>query len=363
MTGKRKRYQFILFTCEQDSTSCKIKDGVCIHHKTREGKRKVDCLKNKKDLLLTKGSEKKVIFHCDVCKHDFESMLNNVSKGQWCGMCSNAWKHCGEKSCGFCHERSFTSYNGRTSKGKRKVDCLMNPEVALLPKGSHKKVIFHCDVCKHDFESRLDNIIFGKWCTMCSTAWKYCDEKPCGFCHERSFTSYNGRTSKGKRKVDCIKNKKDLLLPKGSHKKVVFYCDVCKHPFESRLDHITFGIWCRTCVNKTELKVYNFLFHELRLKLKTQYQPDKKYKYMKSCFFDIFLVDFEAIFEIDGPQHTTEVPKEWISSTLINRQIVDKWKEFVARRDNKRVYRFNQHAIWTDSYDWKDEMREIIRYS
>lgn len=61
-----------------------------------------------------------------------------------------------------------------------------------------------------------------------------------------------------------------------------------------------------------------------------------------------------------GPQHTQEVPKEWMSTTLFHRQIVDKWKEFLARRHGKKVFRFNQHAIWTDGYDWKREMRTVV---
>lgn len=76
--------------------------------------------------------------------------------------------------------------------------------------------------------------------------------------------------------------------------------------------------------------------------------------------FDFLLVGVDIIFEIDGPQHTQEVSKKWIPSTLLHRQIVDKWKEFMARRDGKKVFRFNQHAIWMDSYDWKREMRTLV---
>lgn len=42
------------------------------------------------------------------------------------------------------------------------------------------------------------------------------------------------------------------------------------------------------------------------------------------------------------------------------RQLVDKWKEFLVRRHRKSVFRFNQNAIWMDSYDWKREMRTLV---
>jgi len=107
--------------------------------------------------------------------------------------------------------------------------------------------------------------------------------------------------------------------------------------------------------------VFNFLTKELRLQVKREYIPSFQWRhYKKRSRFDFLLVGVDIIFEIDGPQHTQEVSKKWIPSTLLHRQIVDKWKEFMARRDGKKVFRFNQHAIWMDSYDWKREMRTLV---
>ena len=46
---------------------------------------------------------------------------------------------------------------------------------------------------------------------------------------------------------------------------------------------------------------------------------------------------------------------------LFRRQIKDKWKEFIARRHGLRVVRFDQESIWADSYDWRAQMRRIIK--
>ena len=81
----------------------------------------------------------------------------------------------------------------------------------------------------------------------------------------------------------------------------------------------------------------------MNLQVKREYSPPFQWRdYKKRSRFDFLLVGLDIIFEIDGPQHTQEVSKKWIPSTLLHRQIVDKWKEFMARRDGKKVFRFNQ---------------------
>jgi len=269
---------FYSFTCEEDSARCTMENGVCVRHYTNKGKRKVDCLANHEARRWAGSSNKKAEFRCDVCDHPFTTQLTSVTAGTWCGQCSSKWKHCGEDECSFCHERSFGSYNGLTSTGKRKVDCLTNHVVR-------------------------------RWAIS-------------------------------------------------SSRKAEFRCDVGDHPFTTQLFSVTAGKWCSKCVNKTELKVYTFL--ESIYNIEGQYRPKKNYRGMIRCRFDIHIIDKGKIFEIDGPQHTEEVSDDWIKTKLFSRQIRDKWKEFVAKREGLTVHRFNQHAIFTDSYDWKSEMRRIL---
>ena len=354
---------FIRFTCEYEPERCVVENGMCILHKTPNGKRKVDCLVNPEDGQLARGSGSKVVFHCDVCQHDFTKRLSHIcNQRQWCGMCSSKWKHCNDVACSYCYKRSFMSYSGVTTNGKRKVNCLVNPEDAKLSKGSHKKCLFNCDVCQHDFTTVLGNITCSnRWCNMCSSKWKHCNDVACFHCYKRSFMSYSGVTANGKRKVNCLVNPEDAKLSKGSDTKCNFQCDVCAQSFSVRLGDIMSNGWCPHCKNKTELKVFIFLTKEMNLQVKREYSPPFQWRdYKKRSRFDFLLVGLDIIFEIDGPQHTQEVSKGWISSTLFYRQIVDKWKEFLARRDGKRVFRFNQHTIWTDSYDWKREMRTLV---
>jgi very-short-patch-repair endonuclease len=331
---------------------------------TLNGKRKVDCLVEPMDARLPISSAKKVQFNCDVCKHSYSSSLRNITKGSWCGMCSiSRWKHCGKTDCTFCYERSFASYEGVTPNGKRKVDCLVEPMDARLTISSNKKVQFNCDVCKHSFSARLNKIKRGSWCGMCSSKWKHCGKADCTFCYERSFASYEGVTPNGKRKVDCLclVNANDARYGLGSKKKLEFNCDVCDNTFSTRLNCISSGHWCPHCKNKTEAKVLRFLRNELKLKVMTQYTIRHEVRTYKKRFrFDFYLPAHGIILEVDGLQHTQEVSIKWMRSSLLHRQIIDAWKERLARRNDIRVVRLDQPSIWADSYDWKSEIKDIL---
>ena len=53
-------------------------------------------------------SNKKFIFNCDKCSHNFEGLLSNIIKGQWCSYCSNR-QLCNNNNCEICFNKSFAS--------------------------------------------------------------------------------------------------------------------------------------------------------------------------------------------------------------------------------------------------------------
>ena len=77
---------------------------------------------------------------------------------------------------------SFASYEGKTKKGKLKVDCWdVEKNNELMPKdvtkGTSKKYWFQCDECPHQFEKIIYDITKptgGSWCPYCSNR-KLCD--------------------------------------------------------------------------------------------------------------------------------------------------------------------------------------------
>lgn len=197
---------------------------------------------------------------------------------------------------------------------------------------------------------------------MCSSKyWKHCGKTDCTFCYERSFGSYDDVTTNGKRKIDCLVDLLDARLAVSSNKKVQFNCDVCHNLFSTYVADVTKGQWCPHCKNKTEAKVLRFLRNELNLEVATQYTIRHEVRAYKKRFrFDFYLPAHGIILEVDGPQHTQEVSNKWIGTSLLHRQILDAWKERLARRNGLRVVRLDQHSIWVDSYDWRLHLRTLL---
>jgi hypothetical protein len=216
---------------------------------------------------------------------------------------------------------------------------------------------------------RLDNVSNGAWCGMCSSKWKHCGVVTCTFCFNRSIASYEGETSNDKKKADCTVNKDDLRLAISSNKKVDFECDVCFRVFSISLDHVTSsGQWCPCLKNKTATKVFKFLL-QMKFEVVREYIPGGKCgttslmnkTYGKNGFMDYYLPGFNSLFELDGAQHNLEVA--YFKTPLFTRMVLDKWKEFWARKCGLTVIRFDQPAIWGNKYDWKQEMINLLTFT
>jgi len=265
------------------------------------------------------------------------------------------------------HDENGLCIAHNTPAGKSKVKCLVNPVDAQLSCGSDKiKVVFKCDVCFHVFPITLNNVTsHGKWCGMCSNKWKHCGVETCTFCFDRSFASFEELTLNDEKKADCTVNKADLRLPLCSNKKVKFKCDVCLHVFPMMLNDVINGRWCPTCKNKTELMVLNFL-QEMNITVVTQYIPggmkQMKKNYGKYGKLDFYLPNFNIIWELDGRQHNMQVAF-FGKTTLFHRMILDKWKEYLVKKEGLKVIRFDQVAIWQNKYDWKQEMRNLLTFT
>jgi hypothetical protein len=224
---------------------------------TKKGKLKIKCwnkIKNKTIDInsITKKIHIKCWFSCDVCGHDFNSMIYDICNDKWCSYCSNK-KIC-NNNCDICFSKSLASYKGKTIKNNFKRNCIEN---GIKPKEifkySNKQYLFKCDICKHKFKSYISDIVDNKWCPYCSKPCKkICDDINCKICFNNSFASYTGLTGNNKLKIDCWdKDKNKNQLPKniiyGTHKKYWFECDMCNHTFKSTITVIVKGCWCPYC--------------------------------------------------------------------------------------------------------------------
>lgn len=125
-------------------------------------------------------------------------------------------------------------------------------------------------------------------------------------------------------------------LAPSSHKKYYFQCPVCKKKSSSpkRLDKVTkkgFGCeWCGDGISIPEKFVANLLqalnIRYLRQISKSTFKWCDKYRY------DFYLIDYNLIIEVHGPQHFEE-RREFIK-TLAEQQDIDNKKKELAESNN-----------------------------
>jgi very-short-patch-repair endonuclease len=296
---------------------------------------------NPKDYAL--NSHKKFWFDCE-CGHPFESSLLNINKGNnWCPYCYNR-KLC--NNCDICFNKSFASH---TKSIYWHTDNTYKPTEVL--KGSEKKFYFNCDKCPHKLYISLKQISSHKhWCSYCSHQ-TLCDDNDCSMCYNNSFASIE----QSKYLTDETINPRTLF--KSTNKKYNFKCDKCENIFETNLSHISRGIWCPYCVNKTEQKLYNELTKHYFIK--RQFKPEwcKNPKTNKYLPYDFILEELNIIIEQDGPQHFKQIGK-WQTPELT--KISDIYKIKCANENGYSIIRILQKDIWHDRYDWIQELLENI---
>jgi very-short-patch-repair endonuclease len=186
---------------------------------------------------ISLNSNKKFLFFCDKCNHEFLRPIKKINNKEHCTYCVIPSKLlCKNIECIFCFEKSFASnekskyWSNKNIKKPRDVS-----------KSSSVKYIFDC-LCGHEIEIMLSNINTGFWCGYCcKPSKKLCDDKDCNSCFEKSFASHE----KSKFIVDKNFNPRNIF--KNSHEKILFNCDNCYHDFECSLGNINNNRWCPYC--------------------------------------------------------------------------------------------------------------------
>jgi hypothetical protein len=87
-----------------------------------------------------------------------------------------------------------------------------------------------------------------------------------------------------------------------------------------------------------------------------------KKNYGKFGKLDYRISNSDFIWELDGAQHNLEVAF-FGNTTLFHRMILDKWKEYLVKKEKLKVIRFDQVAIWQNKYDWKQEMKNLLTFT
>ena len=138
-------------------------------------------------------------------------------------------------------ERSFASHEKHIFWSKKNEK---KPRDVF--KSSHKKYLFDCDKCGHEFENELNSITIQKqWCNFCSNS-KLCNNIDCKTCLDKSFASH-------KQSIfwSYINKISPRSVFKSSDKKYLFNCDKCGHEFEIKLSYISNNkSWCSYCTSR-----------------------------------------------------------------------------------------------------------------
>jgi very-short-patch-repair endonuclease len=143
--------------CEEECTYCFEKS--CASHQMIEAWSTKNVLQPRQVFLQ---SNKKMIFNCVVCYHEYETTVigyfNSIHGS--CHYCSNH-KLCNQ-DCIICFNKSFASHP--------KVDCWSiknTKQPREVFKGSEQRVIFNCDICHSEFDTKVYNVLTGYWCPYC----------------------------------------------------------------------------------------------------------------------------------------------------------------------------------------------------
>jgi len=320
--------------CKGSSTLCKyLECKSCENRSFKSNDKSKYLVDNVNPRFILKASKIFLNFKCEDCNHIINKSINELYKGKWCKYCNSSY-FCEDLNCEFCFNKSFAS----EEKSKYLIDNV-NPR--FLTKQSHEEYNFKCNECNHIIKKVLGNIYKGVWCIHC--AGRACGNNKCEYCKKNSFAS----VEKSKYIVDKTINL--YIINKHSKLEYEFKCEY-NHIFKCRIAHITNGIWCNVCKNKTERKLLDYLTNEFK-NYNITFQPKfdwcKNIKTNNYLPFDFLITVSEKIkilIELDGRQHFIKI-NSW-DNDIDNIQERDVYKMKLAINNNYIFIRINQEDIW-----------------
>jgi len=214
---------------------------------------------------ISKGTEQKYLFECDVCTHEFEMRIDCITgQNQWCSYCAGK-KLCPD-NCDVCFERSFAS------EEKSKYWSPENPITPrLVFKHSSKKYSFICEH-RHKFIARVEGVAKGSvWCKSCNLTTEDILYK--------KFTEY-GYSVEKQVKFDWCKNPKtNFKLPFDfiiDEYKLIIELDGGQHfkqvwNWQSPTEQQSRDIFKMKCANKHGYSVIRLLQEDVYRRCDTQF--------------------------------------------------------------------------------------------
>lgn len=145
-------------------------------------------------------SNKKIIFNCSSCSHQYETTPNHYyNRNGSCPYCANKYL-CSLEDCQKCYDKSFASHHFANCWSDKNNNIPRN-----VFKGSETKFMFNCNTCNSEFESKLYNVLTGYWCPYCKNKT---EAKLLSFLKE-NYTDYKSQL----RFNWCRYSKTDNIMP------------------------------------------------------------------------------------------------------------------------------------------------------
>jgi hypothetical protein len=130
--------------------------------------------------------------NCKKCGNEYDDRIDSlgISKNL-CRSCMEASLSyeetkrvlycCNNKLCKTCYFKSFAC-------NEKSIYLISNINPRMISKNSYEKYDFKCNICDHIFNTSLNNINAGKWCSYCGNR-KLCNNLKCKLCFYKSFAS------------------------------------------------------------------------------------------------------------------------------------------------------------------------------
>lgn len=296
---------------------------------------------------LSKGSDTKVWFDCNDCRHSSLRVLRSVVKEHECVYCSTR-KLCADTSeCDFCYKKTFAYvYPEKAIFWSSKNDT----PASQWPAGTNASAWFDCNTCEHSFKKNTRHVGKGSWCKYCANR-AMCDDSGCTYCTSKSITFALPH--------DEIRwSSRNTMSPdriyRFSNSKAYFQCATCDHEFESTISHVAYGGRCSACKNNKNMMS---IIRELKTYEDVTFEVEEYLKYNgRRCFWDTTVTTKWGIFRIesDGRQHFSVKYMMAMMRTknadtglerLKDQRIMDHLKEEYIRNNDLLLFRVSYRQL------------------
>jgi hypothetical protein len=299
-------------------------------------------------------------FECTDCGHPFLATPGAITcGGTWCPYCARK-ALCG---CDECNKRALWAHPASTTLVDKERDT------RFIPLSSHEVLEFRCRLCTHQYPARVSHVTAtdANYCPFCCiTGCRVCEDEKCTNCFSRRFMNHPAaRFIREPRPEDPPRPYDLKMVMLASHETGFFTCEN-GHDFDMMFCSVTKNQqWCRHCKNKTEARVYSYLFDQgYQLTRQPTIPNPISGSPLRGDILVTKLDDGKRILvEVDGRQHWSLVERWGGAGGLVIRKARDVYKALFVLGKGVRLVRVHQKDVYKEVFPWRVQLSETIENS